>query len=166
MACRRAVVPGLVAVLAAALPAQAGNIETGALIRLLSPDHVMTALADAGAAHLEKARGDNDNPMVYAEYRGLVFGVLFHNCEAAGCEWARFRASFERTDLSAGKKLELINAWNRAWAFGTAYVDEAGDLLLEQPIVATGGISRDNVRRTADAWLKALKRYGRGLGWE
>jgi len=163
---RQAIVLGLIALMLGALPVQAVNVKKSAVIRQLTTDHMVKALSDQGASDLEETTDDQGDPMVNAEYDGLSFAVLFYNCEGSGCEWGQFRASFERSDLSHDAKLKIINEWNLDWVFGKAYVNEDGDMILEQPFVVEGGVTQANLTNNAEEWLIAMKRYAKELGWE
>lgn len=92
-------------------------------------------------------------------FRGRVDGhkyaLYFYGCEnLKHCESASFSAFFDKDlfDLD----LEAVNAFNSEHRFGTASIDEDGDLELEYSFTLLGGLTPAAFEDTIDWWRAVL----------
>ncbi len=151
-------------------PVQAQNVKrtiAAGVMQAATADDLVAALRAAGASDLETGTDPYGDPLVDGSYEGLNFSVVFYKCDRAelqACGQLQYRVSFDM-GLPAAESEALMQAWNRAWIFGKAYVDESGDLLLEHPTYLSGGVTADNLRRNADLWLEMLPDFAAHIGW-
>jgi len=125
---------------------------------------VVTALTFADADRLERTTDSQGNPKVVGEFSRLKFAVAFRDCTGGGCAWCRFQTYVTRPDMSRTEKLAFVNEWNSQWPFGSAFITGQGNLALDQPFIAAGGVSRGNLQHAADQWIIALTRFILRLG--
>jgi hypothetical protein len=108
------------------------------------------------------AKDDYGDPLIEGRINGLLYYVFFYGCEEnKNCNAIQFSASFEdpKTDLGG------VNEWNRNKRFGTASIDEDGDVSLQYDLNLAYGVSRANLDDTFDYWRTVLAEFEDHLGW-
>lgn len=90
------------------------------------------------------------DPLITGRMDGLRYSVIFYGCtDGADCTSIQFRAQWSLEDPIT---LEQINAWNRDYRFGKAYLDDDGALTLEWDVNLDGGITHHNLDDNFDWW--------------
>lgn len=108
-----------------------------------------------GFGSVSRDTDGEDIAMFRGRIDGAKYALHFYDCEGMNaCKSASFSAFFNgdafRTDLKA------VNAFNSEYRFGTASIDEDGDLELGYSFTLFGGISRQTFDDTIDWWRVVL----------
>jgi len=121
-------------------------------------EQVLTSMEIEYEAWLD-AYGD---PMWAFTYRGILTTVvLYDRVSNARYESLLFYAGWS-TD--GAMSLEMVNAWNRASRFGRAYVDEAGDPVIELDLLVAGGITTSTIQAYLEVFVEAAATLGNAVG--
>lgn len=97
------------------------------------------------------------DPLIHGIIDGTRYSVWFFGCtDGADCRALLMSAWWQGAPQDA---LEAVNAWNRDKLFGRAYVDDDGDLTLDQPLTLDGGITRANLDDWFDWWRLSLREF-------
>ncbi|MBX9796238.1 YbjN domain-containing protein [Sphingomonas sp.] len=136
----------------AAVPAQAQMVTSA------NPESIAAALRDRGF----KAKLTTDkegDPLIESAASGYSFAVLFLGCENhKACSSVQFYAGFTRKGLPQ----EKINEWNRTKRFGRAYIDRAGDPVVEMDInLEPGGMPASLFADTIDIWEALIDAFAK-----
>ncbi|MEO0624972.1 MAG: YbjN domain-containing protein [Pseudomonadota bacterium] len=139
------------------LPAE----EDGPLPALVTadPETVLAAARLFGAA--EPATDPTGDPMIRAEISPYSYVIFFYGCtDGTDCSSLLLRAAF----ASSGTDHAQIGAWNRSKRFGTAFLDDDGDPVLEMGINLFGGVSQRNLEDSLDWWRVVLTDFASHIG--
>lgn len=91
--------------------------------------------------------------------KGVEFYVNMYDCEGTGAESRRcnnlqFMAQWE---LSTRTTLETANVYNQKFVFGRAYMSKDGKtFMFDYSINIRDGVSRANLKKQVDNWLRVL----------
>lgn len=131
-----------------------GEAPEVALIDGTDPSAVLEAVRGFGGAELD--RDGAGDPMIRAEIGPYRYVVFFYGCtDGADCGSLLFRASF----VSQGVQPSDMAVWNREKRFGTAYLDDEGDPVLEMDLNLYGGVSRTNLEDSIDWWRVVVEEF-------
>ncbi len=114
-----------------------------------NPFAVMKEIRLAGHT-AEMSKDDGGDPMIQAKTGEFQWTVLFYNCQnAKRCKSIQFYTWFTKPKPS----LKKINEWNASNRFGRAYLDKAGDPILEMDLdLDKGGISKELFVESIKIW--------------
>jgi hypothetical protein len=134
---------------AAPVTAQAENLLT-----FNDLDQIESLLGGFGS--VSRDTDGEDVAMFRGRIDGSKYALHFYDCDGMNdCKSASFSAFFNgdayRTDL------KTVNAFNSEYRFGTASIDEDGDLELGYSFTLFGGISRQMFDDTIDWWRVVLQ---------
>jgi hypothetical protein len=103
------------------------------------------------------------DPIIDARSGDIKYTVYFMNCqEGRDCYDLQLQSSF---DVDQPLTPEWANEWNKAWAFGRAWVDENGDPSLSLTIHSAGGLSPADLENTLALWDSVLGGFIQDIGW-
>lgn len=144
--------------IAAVLVVVAGPVR-GADIVPPDPWEVIHLARDLGDA--EVTRDTMKDPRIVLKVEGRRETVTFYGCHLGrNCSsillQARFVAADWTRDPPPGTAFE---AWNAAKLFGRAWWSESGEAVLDHPVVMAGGLPKETLRATFDAWRRAVDDY-------
>lgn len=133
-----------------ALPvmANAGGVSVSDVIRVSKSE---------GYSITQDVDSDGD-PMLSGKINGISYDIFFYGCEDVHqhCGSMQFSTAF---DLTKGITMDEINAWNRDYRFGKAYVDDEMDPFIEYNITLLGGVTDENLADVIDWWRIALEQF-------
>ena len=116
------------------------------------------------AAHLafEKKITSAGSPVYLMKYANLKFSLVAYD---AGCAHAlQLRAGFTSGGTGTGSRaprLAEVNEWNRDKRMPKAYVDQDGDVVLEQYVLPTGATDPAEVAHLITGpWIASVIQYG------
>lgn len=109
-----------------------------------------------GYASLKK--DEHGDPEIHARVQGKPYKVVFYDCnEERDCNEVVFLAEYP---LAVFNDTELVNEWNRANRYGTAYIDrEKNSLNLAMSLNLNGGISDENFDNNLDVWKNVVGEF-------
>ncbi len=119
---------------------------------------IMRAARAYGSAAL--ATQPDGNPMLSGRINGIPYSARLRNCTARDCADMNFRVGFMIKPTP-----EAINNWNRDKRFSKAYLDNAGDAILEMDVVLSGGVSPDNLGEVFAYWRLTLDQFSAYIGF-
>jgi hypothetical protein len=114
----------------------------GAALSKVTPEQVASALTAAGFR--AQVTTKDKSKYVTTKMRNFNVTVSFYTCDAQGCGSLQFISWF-----SDKLTLEWVNAWNNRWRYAKAAVDKDGDLEFSLDVMASGGITLENVKENA-----------------
>ena len=130
------------------------------------PWELIHTARDFGPA--EVGRDDMKDPMIRGALAdedgalsGLTYTVAFYGCYLGrDCKTVLFATrlrdgAWEEEPLEA----ERLAEWNREKLFGRAWLDEAGQAVLEHPVSMAGGLPEATLAATFEAWIAAVRGY-------
>lgn len=119
------------------------------------PATIMEIARGYGSALMEK--DDEGAPLIVGRIDSTRYAVLFYGCEdGVSCKWIQLLAAWNNPgDIT----LEALNAWNRSTTFGRAYMDEAGDPVLDYVINLDSGVTARNLDDSFDWWRLVLANF-------
>ena len=90
------------------------------------------------------------------------YTVAFFDCtQNRDCQSVMFRAGFR----ASGQTAEQMADWNREQRFGKAYLDEAGNPVVEFNVNLAGGVTRANLPDSVDRWQAVLAAFAEHVGY-
>lgn len=99
-------------------------------------------------------------PLITARAGDTAFVVRTFECGVRNgetrCNRMQYRASF---DLQSPPSRASMNAFNRTWVFGKAYVSEDGLAAIEYPLNLTLGVTEDNLVHNFALWVVILEEF-------
>lgn len=126
----------------------------------------MIAVVMQGLGYRSKIEVDADgDPVIRSGAGGSDFTIQFYNCSEDlhdQCKTLLFVVSYV---LDEATNLETINAWNKESLFDHAYLDDAGDPVLELGISMQGGVSRENFEYLIATWEKRVANFEKHVGF-
>lgn len=126
-----------------------------------APPQAILAFARArgDARLLEDEYGD---PLIEAIADGRPYDITFYDCRGhSDCQSVMLRAGFAGNGHSEAD----MAAWNRAQRFGKAYLDAAGNPIVELDVNLTGGVTAANLEDTFDRWTRTLDAFAGHVGY-
>ncbi|MDX1606415.1 MAG: YbjN domain-containing protein [Candidatus Competibacterales bacterium] len=140
--------PALLAALAS------GPALTQNLIDATDPEAILNVATGFGSASL--SRDNLGDPYIEGRIEGRIYELFFYDCtDNANCRSLMFRASFD----AEGYTVEHMNLWNKEQRFGKAYLNEAGDPVIEYDVNLYGGVTFTNFDDTFDWWRIVLDKF-------
>jgi hypothetical protein len=119
-------------------------------------------IRDLGGQDIVIGTDSYGDPEITANYNGLLFTVLFYQCDGEYCNQFQFRAGFE-TDRRTAR--EVSTAQNTDLVFGKGYVDGDGDAVVELAVSTRGGVTMDFLYAQTELWFEILTDFGAELGY-
>lgn len=106
---------------------------------------------------------ETGNPMIEVVTTNLTYYVKIRNCNAQNeqCEDLNFYAGFANNKPT----LDAINAWNKDWRFGRAYLDADLDAVIEYDVDLEYGVTRENLAAQFALWGGLLEGYTDYIGY-
>jgi hypothetical protein len=112
-----------------------------------------------GAATLEEAEDDDDNPAIRGRINGNPYFLSFRNCTSkTSCE--DFYIQSYHIDPIVDYK--LANEWNYENRWTKLYFDDDGDAVLEMDYNMDGGVSYNNAEQAFSIWKDYLDDFHNG----
>lgn len=143
--------------LAAPLPAAAQEMLTGA-----NPFAFVTTIRDEGYK-AELSEDDNGNPKIEGRMGRSNYTIYFLGCEdSQGCNSIQFSAGYGKPE---GWPIAEVNAWNRAWRYGKAHVDDEGNPYLKYDINTDYGVTRASFADSLDIWRILVAEFEQAIDW-
>ncbi len=88
------------------------------------------------------------DPLIISAFEGVKFGIFFYTCSEGVCESIQYRAGFgEPGEVSC----ETINAFNGAYRYLTALLNEEGKLFLKMDWSMTGDAAAE-LDKSFEVW--------------
>lgn len=152
-ACLSRVAPVAISLSAAFLLAAPVTAQT--LVDGSDPATIMEIARGYGSALMEK---DHEGaPMIVGRIDSTRYAVLFYGCQdGVSCKWIQLLAAWTNPGHIT---LDALNAWNRGTTFGRAYMDEAGDPVLDYVINLDSGVTARNLDDSFDWWRLVLANF-------
>ncbi|MEM9148544.1 MAG: YbjN domain-containing protein [Pseudomonadota bacterium] len=145
-----------------ALAEATGQGEDAALPGLVDgsdPAAILRAALAFGEAEFD-TDGEGD-PMIRGDVGGYRYVVFFYGCsEGQNCTGLLLRAAF----VTLGQTEADMAEWNRTQRFGTAFLDEEGDPVLEMDLNLFGGVSPANLEDSFDWWRVIVGEFAKRIG--
>jgi hypothetical protein len=140
-----------------AAPAQAQ------MVRGQDPGSLVRALTAAGYK-AELGTDKVGDPMITSGVSGTTFQIFFYNCTAnQNCATVQFHSGY---DVAKPASLDHINEWNRSKRFGRAFLDKAGDPILEMDLdLDDGGVSEALFIDNMEFWSSIVGEFERHVGY-
>lgn len=151
---RLALIPAAFVLAALPLPAAAQNV--GADLQTISG--IISA-----EGYKAKVSTEDGGPHIISESSGSPFAVIMMGCtENRNCTTVQFYAGFTKKGVS----LEVINKWNAEKRFGRAYLDDAGDPVIEMDLnLDEGGVARANFVDNLGVWVELMAAFKDHIDW-
>ena len=132
-------------------------------VKAQDPESIAAAMKSAGLGATVGTDGVGD-PMISSAHKGTQFKILFYNCVGKrNCATIQFHSSYE---LGTAVTLDKINNWNRTQRFGRAFLDTAGDPVLQMDLdLDDGGLSRALFVDNLEFWTSVLERFEEHIGY-
>lgn len=126
------------------------------------PEVIEILMKDAGMPVARDTDSYGD-PRIRSIVDDTRFSVYFYDCGDGPCRSLQFTAIF---DGPGSHSLALVNDWNREYRFGKAYLDVAGDPVIEMDInLAEDGVGRRNFNEVLDGWTILLSDFRNHINW-
>lgn len=123
------------------------------LITFDNDDQIEELLDDVGS--VRRDTDSEDILMFRGRLDGHKYALYFYGCEnLKNCESATFSSFFDKDIYDID--FETVNAFNTEHRFGTASIDEDGDLELEYSFTLLGGLTYVAFEDTIDWWRAVL----------
>jgi len=90
------------------------------------------------------ATSKDNKKYVTTKMRNFNVTVSFYSCDSEGCGSIQFISWF-----SDKVNLDWVNAWNDRWRYTKAAIDKDGDLSFSLDVLASGGVTIENVKENA-----------------
>ena len=116
---------------------------TGGALSKLTPEQVASAITAAGF-RAQVATSKDNKKYVTTKMRNFNVTVSFYSCDSEGCGSIQFISWF-----SDKVNLDWVNAWNDRWRYTKAAIDKDGDLSFSLDVLASGGVTIENVKENA-----------------
>ena len=98
------------------------------------------------------------DPQITAEVDGLAYDVAFYGCWLGReCQAILFRARLSKADWKPTAR--KIQAWNAGKLYGRAWVDGAGNAVLDHAVPMQGGLPAATLKAGFMAWRTALVEF-------
>lgn len=146
---------GMIAAMGMASGAAPAKAE---MISSTKPDAVKSVLVARGMPAEMIAKSDED-PAIRSSYNGMIFMVLFRNCDTShlNCKTLQYYLGFSDAKATT---LDQINEWNRTKRFARAYRDRQGDPVIEMDMdLDYGGLPRENVNESLHTWAALMDAF-------
>lgn len=119
-------------------------------------------LAAGYRAEMDEAA--DGTPLIRTGIGGSKVTVYFYNCnEANRCYAIQFVSGFNKKD---GSTFEAMNAWNRKWRFGRAYLDDEKDPYIEYDIeILPPGFTREAFDIAMNRYERLLASFKQHIEW-
>lgn len=136
-----------------------GSLPAQDLVTAADPQKILEIARGFGSAELEA--GAEGTPRISGRLGGTRYTVFFHGCTAGrDCTTIRFW-----TYLPAPPDaLAAVNAFNRDYRFGKAYIDADGDIAIEMDVNLWAGVTPTNLDDTFDWWRVVLEQVRTAFG--
>jgi hypothetical protein len=129
--------------------------DPGEVFATLTGADLVGVLKEIGwAAEAQEVDG---KPIIYASFTDAETGVSYdfsvglYRCaeDTKACNDVMFMRSTEATKPVT---LKMVNTYNAKQIFGVAYLNDDGTLGLSMSVTVQGGVTRQNLKETADWW--------------
>lgn len=114
-------------------------------------------LQEAGAIAVV-AQTASGTPLIEGQAKGLNFQALGLQCDekgfAAPCAYVVFRVGIPDAPLDPA--LRFANEYDERNAYGRAFVDARGVLILDYGVDLDGGVSRAHIRKLSLFWVEKV----------
>jgi hypothetical protein len=150
-----------------ALTIAAPALAQQTIVNATDPDAILTVARAHGSAVLSDDTMFPDgtgDPTIEVTTSSLTYYVRFRNCNDshAKCEDLNFYAGF--ADIKP--TLDQINAWNRDWRFGHAYVDADLDAVIEFDLDLEYGTTQDSLEAAFAIWDGLIDKFSDYIGYK
>ncbi|MEF2071258.1 YbjN domain-containing protein [Consotaella aegiceratis] len=126
----------------------AGPLDAADLIQTADLDQIANMARGYGSATVTSG----EDAYVRGRIDGTLYAIFPEDCDDGACKSVRFYAAW--SDVSVDP--ETINAWNRERRFSKAYIDEAGDPVLEMDVNLRYGVTIASFDDSLDWWSIGL----------
>ncbi|SIS88579.1 YbjN domain-containing protein [Paracoccus saliphilus] len=126
------------------------------------PEVIEILMQDAGFPVYRDTDSYGD-PRIRSVVDDTLFSVYFYDCGDGPCRALQLKSVF---DGAQPRGLALVNAWNREYRFGSAFLDAEGDPVIELDInLAEDGVGRRNFNEVLDGWTVLLSDFRNHINW-
>ena len=146
--CAFLIVPGATTAQPRRPPPQVG--PSTQVLGKVTPEQVASALQQAG--YRAQVVADSNGKHIDTAFRNMNTGVLFYNCDNQGCGSFQYLTGWTK---DPSLSVEYANAWNAAYLFAKAYVDNDGNFVFVMDVNADGGITPKTIGQSA-LWFDNL----------
>jgi len=152
----------LMLALAVALSPFAGSIAAADEVYSegINRAELMVILSGFGMTVKDTTEKDSDPWLQARTSKGVLFYVNRYECQGAGqieqrCGLLQFQAQWEneKSTISASE----INSYNLKFVFGRAALSGDGkSVVFDYPMMIKDGVTRGNLKKNVDNWLRVL----------
>ncbi|MBI1211397.1 MAG: hypothetical protein GC190_08040 [Alphaproteobacteria bacterium] len=146
----------LVALTTSTLPVSADVVYSDGISRR----DLLVLLSGFGMTVKDTTEKDSDPWLQARTSKGVRFYVNMYECQGSGqseqhCNLIQFQAQWQNDKSSI--KQDDINAYNLKFVFGRAALSRDGkSVVFDYPMNIKDGVTRSNMKRNVDNWLRVL----------
>jgi hypothetical protein len=141
--------------LLAAPPAHAFQTKRDDVVTKVTAAEVATMLQAKGHQATERVDSEGD-PMLSVKSAAFSYRVLFYGCHEGSCDTVQFRAWWE---LPGKFSSSDVNAFNREYRVGRAYLDDDSYPTLDVVLELSGGVTPEHLSFVHERFQGAGKEF-------
>lgn len=148
----------LFAALGAAVPATAASAKD-VIDQGITRTELIALLSSFGMGVKDSTTKESDPWLSATSPKGTEFYVNMYDCVGTGansrrCNNLQFLAQWE---LGKDAGVDSANVYNQKFVFGRAYLNQEGKMLMfDYSVNIKGGVTKTNLLRHVDNWLRVL----------
>lgn len=141
-------------------PARAAEPD---LIRASDVDEIVNVAKGFGSA--TRTTTKSGDPKIEGRLEGLQYSVFFYGCNNGdNCQSIQMYVGFKLNSNKPG--MSKVNEWNQKKRYGKAYIDKAGDPVMEMDVPMVKGITRGTLDSAFDSWNSLVAEYAKFIGYK
>ncbi len=126
-------------------------------------DEIVNVAKGFGSA--TKTTTKSGDPKIEGRLDGLQYAVFFYGCEnGSNCESIQMYVGFKMNGNKPG--MSKVNEWNQKKRYGKAYIDKAGDPVMEMDVPMAKGITRNTLDSAFNSWTSLVAEYAQFIGYK
>ena len=137
-------------------PATASPSATSGLVTADQLDVILAGAQLIGDASLGET--NDGEPQIEGTVDGINYFIWFYGCQSVrgdGCSSIQYSAAFNTDGIAS----TTLNAWNRDFRYGSAYLLDDGTLVIQWSVNLDGGVSADNLADTMGLWRDTIDAF-------